>query len=71
MFLEKGGVGGVVWELTLVLNDLIERHQPTLVPHAKRTVGTRHYRQQFAVWVAQRGGQRSNKCSEMEVAFSW
>lgn len=24
-------------------------------------------RQQFAVWVAQRGGQRSNKCSEMEV----
>lgn len=68
------GGGGGVWELTLVLNDLIERHPPTQPPPRwEDSSGSRAARdpplppQQFAVWEAQRGGQRSNKCTEMEV----
>lgn len=64
---------GGVWELTLALNNLIERHPPTLLPRREDRRGCRALRdpplppQQFAVWEAQRGGQRSNKCSETEV----
>lgn len=72
------GEGGV-WELTLVLNDLIERHPPAplhLLPPSERTAAAAQQRaegppspppRQFAVWVAQRRGQRSNKCSEKEL----
>lgn len=70
VFLE--GRGGV-WELTLALNDLIERHPPELLPRWEDSSGCGAERdpplppQQFAVWEAQRRGQRSNKCTEMEV----
>lgn len=72
-FWRKGG-GLCVWELTLLLNDLIERHPSTLLlPQQGDGSGGGAARdpplppQQFAVWEGQRGGQRSNKCSEMEV----
>lgn len=71
----KGGV----WELTLVLNDLIEG--PSLPWREKGGRVMTGWRssggggavwdrqplplQQFAVWDAQRGGQRSNNCTEM------
>ncbi len=69
VFLEEGGVyGNWLWYY-----DLIERHPPTPLPRREDGSGSRAARdpplprQQFAVWVAQRGGQRSNKCTEMEV----
>lgn len=68
-----GEAWGGVWESTLALNDMIERHPPTPLPRREDGCGGRSARdpplprRQFAVWAAQRGGQRSNKCSEMEV----
>lgn len=64
---------GGVWELTLALNNLIERHPPTPLSRREDRRGCQaprdppQPRQQFAVWEAQRQGQRSNKCSETEV----
>lgn len=60
--------------MTLLLNGLIERHPSArLRPRREDRSGGRAERdpplplRQFAVWEAQRGGQRSNKCSEMEA----
>lgn len=65
---------GGVWESTPALNDLIETPTRSAAPHQREDgSGSQAARdpplplQQFAVWAAQRGGQRSNKCSEMEV----